>query len=219
MEGGPASQKLGAAGTRNLERTLLPRLRPLGPLNVTRRFLLLRTQLEASCATRRTPCEHQLRQLEPASKLAGSFFARTEIAGRKIQNSARIVRQFVPAEPYMLSAPRRAGLTFAEAAHWMRDSAESRQIVRESTRPQDYMVSAPRCGADTSQPASGNNFGNSVCALQDHALSWAGRGGSAFSSAGGFSGVAVAAVFADGFGMRGGMRGGPSVGTQCGVVR
>ena len=54
-----------------------------------------------------------------------------------------------------------------------------------------------------------------VCALQDHALSWAGRGGSAFSSAGGFSGVAVAAVFADGFGMRGG----PSVGTQCGVVR
>ena len=62
-----------------------------------------------------------------------------------------------------------------------------------------------------------------VCALQDHALSWAGRGGSAFSSAGGFSGVAVAAffaaVFADGFGMRGGMRGGPSVGTQCGVVR
>ena len=58
-----------------------------------------------------------------------------------------------------------------------------------------------------------------VCALQDHALSWAGRGGPAFSSAGGSSGVAVAAffaaVFADGFWVCGG----PSVGTQCGVVR
>ena len=52
VAGGPASQKLGAAGTRNLEWTLIPRLRPLGPLNVKRRFLMLRTQLEASCATR-----------------------------------------------------------------------------------------------------------------------------------------------------------------------
>ena len=41
-----------AAGKRNLEWTLLPRLRPLGPLNVIRRFLMLRTQLEASCHPR-----------------------------------------------------------------------------------------------------------------------------------------------------------------------
>ncbi len=62
-------------------------------------------------------------------------------------------------------------------------------------------------------------YETTVCALQDHALSWAGRGGPAFSSAGGSSGVAVAAffgaVFADGFWVCGG----PSVGTQCGVVR
>ncbi len=52
VDGGPASQKLGAAGTRNLEWTLIPRLRPLWQLNVKRRFLMLRTQLDASCATR-----------------------------------------------------------------------------------------------------------------------------------------------------------------------
>ncbi len=47
-----ASQKLDAAGTRNTEWTLIPRLRQLGQLNVKRRFLMLRTQFDASCATR-----------------------------------------------------------------------------------------------------------------------------------------------------------------------
>ena len=48
VAGGPVRRGgLGAAGTRNLEWTLIPRLRPFGPLNVKRRFLMLRTQLDA----------------------------------------------------------------------------------------------------------------------------------------------------------------------------
>ena len=48
VAGGPVRRGgLGAAGTRNLVWTLIPRLRPFGPLNVKRRFLMLRTQLDA----------------------------------------------------------------------------------------------------------------------------------------------------------------------------
>ena len=52
--GGPASQKLGAGGTRNPALTLIAPLTVVVGLDATRRFLMLRTQLEASCATRVT---------------------------------------------------------------------------------------------------------------------------------------------------------------------
>ena len=52
IAGGPASQKMGAVGTRNPEWTLFVQLTLVFGLDATRRFLMLRTQLEASCATR-----------------------------------------------------------------------------------------------------------------------------------------------------------------------
>ena len=49
---GPGSQKLGAAGTGNLEWTLIAQLTLTFRLDARRKFLILRIQLEASCATR-----------------------------------------------------------------------------------------------------------------------------------------------------------------------
>ena len=49
--GGPASQKLGAEGTGNLSWMLTPQLMLLSRLSIGLLFPMLRTQLEASCAT------------------------------------------------------------------------------------------------------------------------------------------------------------------------
>ena len=53
VAGGRASQKVGAAGIGNLEKSLLPELRSFRRLMADRLFPMLRTQLEASCATQR----------------------------------------------------------------------------------------------------------------------------------------------------------------------
>ena len=91
QRGGPASQKLGAAGTGNLKQMLSSRLRLSRQSVINFRFPMLRTQLEASCATRETT-EGLPDRVEPATSrglVRGDLRSRGCGGGRRLTQGAK----------------------------------------------------------------------------------------------------------------------------------